>query len=676
LEKHVFAKVRSAVLATALAVVAIAGACTPGGGSLSGAAGSSGAGTNGAGGNAGTGGPSCPNGSPCGGSVVGTWNVTSSCVTLSGALDTSLVGLDPRTCKTASISGSLQVSGTWTANANGTYMDATTTTGTATVLLEAGCLMLSGTTVRCDGISSPLTAVGFSEANCVDAPSGGGCVCNATINHTGSIGWMTLDPQASGNHTSSGNTLTLDGNANYAYCVSGSELTLTPQPTGFTASGTIKLQKSSTSGVGGTTGSGASGGTTGGGASGGTTGGGASGGTTGGGASGGTTGTAGRGGTSGTAGTGTAGRGGTTGTGGGGTTGTAGRGGTTGTAGTTGTGGGSVRADGPCDVYAAAGMPCAAAYSMVRALTKNYTGPMYQIRTGSSASNTGSGGTLKDIPMTADGYADTAMQDTLCSGTLCTVALLYDQTGNGNHLPVAKAGLTNGGANAGMDDFESSATKGSIMINGHKSYSLYMAAREGYRIMKVGNKVPTGSAAQSIYELADGNHSGTQCCWDFGNVTTNPKTYADMNTLFFGTAFWGKGAGAGPWFMADFEAGVWAGGAKIGDPGWGGLNDSHPVNNNNPSLKVNFAFGILKTQTSMWSLRMADLSTASALTTGWVGGMPKTISNAGAIVLGVGGDNSNNSFGTFYEGAIISGYASDATDLAVFQNVKAAGYGR
>ena len=56
--------------------------------------------------------------------------------------------------------------------------------------------------------------------------------------------------------------------------------------------------------------------------------------------------------------------------------------------------------------------------------------------------------------------------------------------------------------------------------------------------------------------------------------------------------------------------------------------------------------------------------------------MPKTISNAGAIVLGVGGDNSNNSYGTFYEGAIVSGYPSDATDLAVFQNVKAAGYGR
>ena len=56
--------------------------------------------------------------------------------------------------------------------------------------------------------------------------------------------------------------------------------------------------------------------------------------------------------------------------------------------------------------------------------------------------------------------------------------------------------------------------------------------------------------------------------------------------------------------------------------------------------------------------------------------MPKTISNAGAIVLGVGGDNSNNSWGTFYEGAIVAGYPTDATDLAVFNNIKAVGYTR
>ena len=76
------------------------------------------------------------------------------------------------------------------------------------------------------------------------------------------------------------------------------------------------------------------------------------------------------------------------------------------------------------------------------------------------------------------------------------------------------------------------------------------------------------------------------------------------------------------------------------------------------------------------ALRMADLQTASNLTTGYEGPMPNTkvVDHQGAIVLGVGGDNSNNSWGTFFEGAIVAGCPADDTELAVFQNVKAAGY--
>jgi hypothetical protein len=146
-----------------------------------------------------------------------------------------------------------------------------------------------------------------------------------------------------------------------------------------------------------------------------------------------------------------------------------------------------------------------------------------------------------------------------------------------------------------------------------------------------------------------------------------------MNTLFFGTAFWGRGAGNGPWFMADYEAGVWAGGSNPGDPGWGALGDSAPANPENPSLPVPFAIGMLKTDENNWSLRMADLA-ANGLTTAYQGGLPKAMANEGAIVLGVGGDNSNNSWGTFFEGAVMAGFPSDETEDAVMQNVKAAGY--
>ena len=46
----------------------------------------------------------------------------------------------------------------------------------------------------------------------------------------------------------------------------------------------------------------------------------------------------------------------------------------------------------------------------------------------------------------------------------------------------------------------------------------------------------------------------------------------------------------------------------------------------------------------------------------------------GAIILGIGGDNSKGSAGTFYEGVMTSGYPSAATESAVQANIVAAGY--
>ena len=51
----------------------------------------------------------------------------------------------------------------------------------------------------------------------------------------------------------------------------------------------------------------------------------------------------------------------------------------------------------------------------------------------------------------------------------------------------------------------------------------------------------------------------------------------------------------------------------------------------------------------------------------------------GAIVLGSGGDccatNRNLSLGTFYEGAIVSGYPTDAIDDSIQGSIVSAGYG-
>ncbi|MEO6599788.1 MAG: arabinofuranosidase catalytic domain-containing protein, partial [Polyangiaceae bacterium] len=575
----------------------------------------------------------CTNGTPCGGSIVGTWKVSSSCIKLDGKIYIGLAGLDPNACTNPTVTGSLSVTGTLSATGT-TFTDGTTTTGDVVISLPAGCLNLSGTQITCDGVNSGLPNVGLESVDCQPAASGGGCTCKGKVNHPGGIGLLASDPQLDGEYTSAANALTLapgfDGGS-YPYCVAGTQLTLSPKMKLAESTGSVVLTKDDSSGAGGMSGTG---------------------------------GTAGSGGSMAMAGAG-------------GGIASAGAGGAAGSGGSTGS-----NAMGPCDVYAAANMPCVAAYSKTRRLNSKYVGMLYQVRSGSSTSNTGSGGMLKDIGTTADGYADTTVQDTFCAGTICTVSVLYDQSGNGNDLKVAKKGLSNGGANAAADDFESSATKESLMVGGHKVYSLFTQAREGYRLQAVGKNMPKGSASQGIYMIANGLGSGvtanwgSACCFDFGNVSTDPTKYGIMNTLFFGTAFWGKGAGSGPWFMADFEAGVWAGGSKVGDPGWGSLNDQHPVNSANPSMRVKFAMGILKTSTSKWALRSADTQTATDLTTSFEGALPKAMNNEQGIVLGVGGDNSNNAWGTFYEGAIVAGYPTTDTDLAVMNNVRAAGYGK
>src|ERR1041385_9384269 len=77
---------------------------------------------------------------------------------------------------------------------------------------------------------------------------------------------------------------------------------------------------------------------------------------------------------------------------------------------------------GPCDIYANAGTPCVAAHSTVRALFGAYSGRLYQVK---RASN----GLTMDIgTLSAGGVANAAAQDSFCSGSTCTITIIYDQT--------------------------------------------------------------------------------------------------------------------------------------------------------------------------------------------------------------------------------------------------------
>ena len=640
-------KVQSVFLAMAMTCTTVIGACgssspspsQTGGNAKSGGS-PGGGGTVGTGGTPAStgGGTSCPtataNVAPCGGDVTGTWTVTPSCLGVSGQLDMSTFGIG---CLAATVAGgSLDVKGTWSATADGKLTDGTTTMGKVQFSLGPKCLEVSGTTTDCISVSSSLSALGFESVECKSA-SDGGCACAGVVNQKGGIGLLSADPFASGKITTSGNNLTYPDETKYSYCVDKTKLSLSVQSKTPAITGTIVLQKSAGTATGGAT---STGGNT----------------------------------------------GGVVVTGGTRAGGTAVTGGITSSGGTVGqdagldsspSAGGSAaggappgnRAEGPCDIYAAANTPCAAAYSMVRALSKTYSGPLYQVRSGSSATNAGTGGSVKDIGILADGYADTATQDTFCAGSTCTVSILYDQSGNATDMKRAPKGGAGNGARSDQDCYESSATKGTVTAGGRKVYVLYMNQYEGYRtpLGIKGKSMPLGTSPEGIYMLADGTRFGTACCWDFGNVTTNPLQYHTMNTLFLGQGFWGSGSGSAPWFLADFEGGVWA----------GGTGASNVKNQNNPPMAgVAFALGILKTSPGKYVIRAADALKAADLTTAWDGGTPKEMDNQGGVVLGVGGDNSNNSWSNFYEGAITVGVPSNDTDLAVMKNIKTVGYSK
>ena len=322
----------------------------------------------------------------------------------------------------------------------------------------------------------------------------------------------------------------------------------------------------------------------------------------------------------------------------------------------------------PCDIYKDAATPCVAAYSTVRLLSSAYTGPLYQVRKTSD-------NTTKDIfPLSGGAIANAAAQDSFLGSGAGTISKLYDQSGKGNDLIKGPAGTYSG--TASQPDNEANAKGKSFKINGHNAYALFTNPVEGYRNNK-SSGMPAKDSAQGIYAVEDGSrvNVGDKCCFDFGNASTDNSAGAtgSMNSLFFGVCtYWGTGLDNGPWFLNDMEAGVWGGGS----------GDSKTKNSKLPSSKFDFAFGLTKTSTTtapQYAIRVADASVGNGaspkLVTAYDGQAPSSWKMHGGIILGIGGDNSNSSNGTFYEGCITDGRPSDSIDALILKNVIAAGYG-
>jgi hypothetical protein len=312
----------------------------------------------------------------------------------------------------------------------------------------------------------------------------------------------------------------------------------------------------------------------------------------------------------------------------------------------------------PCDLYTASGTPCVAAHSTTRALYAAYNGRLYQVRRSSD-------NTTRDIGvLSVGGAANAAAQDSFCSGTTCVITIVYDQSGRGNNLTQAP-----GGGAAGGPDNLANATAAPTTVNGHKAYGVFVAPGTGYRNDHTSGIV-TGDQSEGEYAIFDGTHFNGGCCFDYGNAETsnNDTGNGHMEAIYFGNIkVWGFGAGNGPWVMADLENGLFS-----------GVNQH--LNSNDPTVNFRYLTAMVKGEPNQWAIRGGNAQSGN-LSTFYSGVRPNVsgynpMHKEGAIILGIGGDNSKGSAGTFYEGVMTTGYPSDSIENAVQANITAAGYGR
>jgi non-reducing end alpha-L-arabinofuranosidase len=314
-------------------------------------------------------------------------------------------------------------------------------------------------------------------------------------------------------------------------------------------------------------------------------------------------------------------------------------------------------ASGPCDIYASGGTPCVAAHSTTRALFGAYNGPLYQVRRSSDNAT-------QDIGvLSVGGYANAAAQDSFCANTTCLITVIYDQSGRNNRLTQAPPGGFAGPAPGGWDNL-ADAKAAPVTIGGQRAYGVYIAPGTGYRNNNT-NGVATGDQPEGIYAVVDGTHYNQWCCFDYGNAQTTNRadSPAIMETVYFGNSRqWGYGDGNGPWVMADLEWGLFS-----------GVNAGY---NSLPSINHRFVTAIVKGEPNHWAIRGGNAQ-SGGLTTMFDGRRPNgynPMRKQGAILLGIGGDNSITGRGTFFEGVLTSGYPSEATENAVQANIVAAGY--
>lgn len=331
------------------------------------------------------------------------------------------------------------------------------------------------------------------------------------------------------------------------------------------------------------------------------------------------------------------------------------------------------RPQGPCDIYAGGGSPCVAAHSSTRALYASYNGPLYQVMRQSDG-KTLDIGIVQPTANDAGGYANAAAQDAFCANTYCWVTTLYDQSGKGNHLIQAPRGGFSGPAMGGFNNLPI-ADMAPVTLMGHKVYGIFIAPGMGLR-WNDAKGTAVDDQAEGQYWVINGHHFNSGCCYDYGNAETDSRDDGDgtMETTYYGNATpWYHGQAPGPWVMTDQENNLV--GCVNPSP-----NDKYCADL--PTINWRFVTATADGESHHWRSMGGDAQ-GGTLHTMYDGSRIKNDRNSydpmrkqGAILLGNGGDNSNGSAGTFYEGAMTAAgtFPSQETNQKIQANVVAAKY--
>jgi hypothetical protein len=321
----------------------------------------------------------------------------------------------------------------------------------------------------------------------------------------------------------------------------------------------------------------------------------------------------------------------------------------------------------PCDIYASGGTPCEAAYSTTRALFESYDGPLYQVQRASDS-------TYLNVGLeSTGGVVNVAPENSFCAGTTCTITELYDQTSNGNNMPISPgtscSGCSGGNAGPGADgaDIGAPAEALPVYVGGLPAYGIdFDKFGTGYRDDSAKN-LPTGSDPDGLYALTSSDLTSDQCCFDFGQGEANDSDDGDatMNAIYYGTDCWtGNCTGPGPWVGADIENGMYFSDTGNNPPAYPSENGTFvsawEENNGSTNMTLQYGNGQSGGLTQTYS---------GALPSGY---NPMKIQSS--IELGTGGDNTSLGDGEFFEAADVSGFPSEATQSAVQTNIVAAGY--